>query len=324
MRTIIGAERQVASCRNRTGQTARIREFFATCTSIFFLTCGQALAQEVIGETERLDSDRPEAWATNYFTSVSLLSGLSVPHSREPGSVEVGIELGSVPKLNQEQRRVGFNGIKEENLNQADLFGRPRITIGLPGRTALTLSYVPPIRIFGLKPNLFAFALERPLYEADPWTVGVRLYGQVGNVKGPFTCSGDVARFSPGSAENPYGCEEKSADRATQRFAGLELSGAYRIERLRGLTPYVTVAGNFLDTKVQVRARTFGILDRSRLVSDTWTFSAGAGVVYPLARGLTLSAGMFYSPLSVIRPPATSRQNDALLNVRALLAYRLL
>ncbi|MEK6596483.1 MAG: hypothetical protein AABZ18_08210, partial [Pseudomonadota bacterium] len=137
------------------------------------LSSGQALAQVVINETEFLHSDRPEAWAMNYFTSATLLSGFSAPRSRALGSVEVGAELDWVPQLSSEQRRVGFNGTKEEDLNKAPIFGRPRITLGLPGRFALTLSYVPPIRIFGFKPNLFAFALERPLYERDALTIGM-------------------------------------------------------------------------------------------------------------------------------------------------------
>ena len=287
------------------------------------LSSGQALAQVVINETEFLHSDRPEAWAMNYFTSATLLSGLSVPRSRALGSIEVGAELDWVPQLNSAQRQVGFNGTKEEDLNKAPIFGRPRITFGLPGRFALTLSYVPPIRIFGIKPNLFAFALERPLYERDAWTIGMRLYGQIGNVEGAFTCPGEVARFPPGSSENFYGCEKKSADKSIQRYAGLELSGAYRIEQLGGLTPYIAVAGNFLDAQVHVNAQTFGILDRTHLEAKTWTFSASAGVAYPLADKLMLSVGMFYSPLWVTRPPATSSQNDAFINVRALLTYQL-
>lgn len=290
---------------------------------LFTLACNQVLAQIVISDTEFLDSDRPEAWAMNYFTSVTLLSGLSVPHSRAVGSIELGAELDWVPQLSRAQRQVGFNGVKEEDLNKAPIFGRPRFTFGLPGRFALTLSYVPPIRIFGVKPNLLAFALERPLYERDRWIIGLRLYGQVGHVEGAFTCSGDVVEFSPGSAENLFGCEQKSADKARQRYAGIELSGAYRIEQLRGLTPYIAIAGNFLDTQVRVNAQTFGVLNRNRIQAETWTFSASAGVIYPLTNKIKLSVGMFYSPLGVIRPPATSSQNDPLINVRALLTYQL-
>lgn len=287
------------------------------------LSSGQTLAQVIINETEHLHSDRPEAWAMNYFTSATLLSGFGAPRSRTFGSVEGGVELDWIPQLSSAQRQVGFNGTKEEDLNKAPIFGRPRITFGLPGRFALTLSYVPPISIFGIKPNLFAFALERPLYERDSWTIGMRLYGQIGNVEGAFTCPGDVAKFPPGSAENIYGCERKSADKSMQRYAGFELSGAYRIEQLRGLTPYIAVGGNFLDAQVHVNAQTFGILDRTHLEAKTWTFTASAGVTYPLANKLMLSVGMLYSPLWVTRPPATSSENDAFINVRALLTYQL-
>ena len=294
----------------------------ASCVFVVALY-SEALAQNVVKTTENLDSDRPEAWALNYFTSVSLLAGLGTPHSREPGSIEGGVELDWIPHLSKAMRRVGFNGLKEEDLNQAPIFARPRLTVGLPWRFALTLSYLPPIRIFGVEPNLFAFALERPIYERNPWTFGWRAYGQIGAIAGAFTCPKDVAKFAPGSPQNPFGCEKKSSDTATLRYGGLELSGAYRIAQAGGLTPYLAVAGNFLDTRFQVDARTFGLHDRSRREAGTWTFSASAGVTYPFTERLSLSVGLFYSPLWVTRPPATSSQNDPLFNARAMLTYRL-
>jgi hypothetical protein len=186
----------------------------------------------------------------------------------------------------------------------------------------LTLSYLPPIRIFGVKPHLFAFALERPLYERSPWTFGVRLYGQIGTIEGAFTCPKDVAKFPIGSPQNPFGCNKKSDDEVTQQYGGVEFSGSYRIERLRGLTPYIAVAGNFLDNKMQVRATTFGSRDRTRLLAQTWTFSATAGAVYPLTERIFLNLSLFYTPLWVKRPPDTDTQNDPLFNVRAGISYR--
>lgn len=284
---------------------------------------GVVLLTHGVGHTaEQLDSDRPEAWAMNYFTSVSLLTGLGTPHHREFGSVEVGVELDWLPRLSKSQKRVGFNGAKEEDLNKAPIFARPRLTVGLPWSVGLTLSYLPPIRIFGVKPHLLALALERPLYERHPWTFGARLYGQIGQVEGAFTCPKEAAAFPPGSSRNLFGCERKSADTTNQHSGGLELSGSYRIEAAGGLTPYLAVAGNFLDTKFQVKTRTFGARDRRRLVANTWTFAASAGVVYPLSERWSLSLGLFYTPLWVTRPPATESENDALFNARAQLSYR--
>jgi hypothetical protein len=258
----------------------------------------------------------------NYFTSVSLLSGFGAPTSRTFGSVALGFELDWLPQLGKSERRVGFRGAKEEDLNKAPIFARPRFTIGLPWNIGLTLSYIPPIRIFGVIPHLFAAGLERPFYERHPWTLGVRIYGQVGQIEGAFTCPSHAASAPPGSPKNLYGCERKSRDTASQHYGGVELSGAYRIEALNGLTPYLTIAGNFLDTKFQVKARTFGFSDRRRLKSDTLTFSASGGVVYPLDDHWSLSLGLFYTPLWVKRPPDNDRENDALFNARALLTYR--
>lgn len=94
---------------------------------------GQTLAQDVINETEFLHSNRPEAWAMNYVTSITLLSGLSVPRSRALGSIEGGVELDWIPQLSSAQRQIGFNGIKEEDLNKAPIFGRPASLSGFRG-----------------------------------------------------------------------------------------------------------------------------------------------------------------------------------------------
>lgn len=303
----------------KTCQWLMVVSFSLVCSWVF---SGIALAQEVVRSTEHLDVDRPEAWAMSYFSSVSLLAGLGTPHSRDPGSLELGFEADWIPQLSKSMKRVGFNGIKEEDLNKAPIFMRPRLTLGLPWKFALTLSYLPPIEVFGVEPNLFAFALERPLYERAPWTLGVRAYGQIGEIRGAFTCPSDVAQFPSGSPENPFGCEKTSNDIVTQRYGGLEFSGSYRINRLHGLTPYIAVAGNFLDHKFQVRARTFGFADRRRLLADAWTFSASMGATYPLTEQLSVSVGLFYSPLWVTRPPETSSQNDPLFNVRSMITYR--
>jgi hypothetical protein len=290
----------------------------------FWALCSVTLSQNLAHAfTESLDSDRPEAWAMNYYTSVTLFTGFGTPHSREFGSIELGGELDWLPQQGIAERRVGFNGTKLDDLNKAPIFARPHLTLGLPWNFALSLSYLPPIRIFGVEPHLFAFAIERPIYERRPWTFGVRAHGQIGTIDGAYTCSKDNTKFPAGSPQNPLGCELESNDTVTQNYGGLELSGSYRIERLRGLTPYLTVGGNFLSTKFQTRASYNGIRDRARMVADTWTFSATAGITYPLSDRLSLSIGLFYSPLWVVRPPGTSSQNDPLFNVRSQINFLL-
>ncbi|HSO24479.1 MAG TPA: hypothetical protein VLT81_16370, partial [Chondromyces sp.] len=69
-------------------------------------------AAQVIDDVEELAWDRPEAWAMKYFNSVSLLTGLGPPRTREPWSIELGLEAGLIPHLDEDQRRIGFGGAK--------------------------------------------------------------------------------------------------------------------------------------------------------------------------------------------------------------------
>jgi hypothetical protein len=276
-----------------------------------------------VAETERLDSDAPEAWAMFWFTSASIFSGLGTPREREPWSAEIGIELGNIPYLSTTERTVGFDGTKTENLNNSPIFARPVLTVGLPWRTSLSVAYVPPIRVWSVKPHLVALALERPIYEYGPWKIGARLHGQVGKTEGPFTCPGYVLDEEPGSPGNIYGCEEKSDDRAIQNYVGLETSGSWRLDSLGGLTPYLTLGANYLDTEFHTRALTYGFQDRTKQGADTWTFSLGTGVGYPLTEDAWVSIGLFYSPLWVVRPPRTGEEHEPLFNFRASLSYRL-
>ena len=93
--------------------------------------------------------------------------------------------------------------------------------------------------------------------------------------------------------------------------------------RLRGLTPYLTLGANWLDTKFHVHNQTFGAPDRTRLSADTWTMSVGAGLGYPLTDRLWLTLGAFYTPLWVTRPPDTSEEVDGLFNVRSAISFQL-
>jgi hypothetical protein len=85
-------------------------------------------------QVDELDWDRPEAWAMKYFNSVSILTGLGPPRARETWSFEIGLELDTIPRLDEDQRRVGFGGLKVEDLNRLPVFFRPRLTIGLPAK----------------------------------------------------------------------------------------------------------------------------------------------------------------------------------------------
>jgi len=314
--------RSRSSRRSGVGTARLLRPAIAALT-LWGLVLHSISPTSAAADTEHVSSDSPEAWAMFYFTSVTVFSGLGTPRAREPWSVDFALELGNIPHLDTEERRVGFHGTKVENLNNSPILARPILTFGLPWSTSLSLAYIPPIRVLGVKPNLFAMAIERPIYERGPWSFGARLHGQLGKSKGAFTCPGYAARYEPGSDGNPYGCEGKSRDRVIQNYVGLELSGSYRIESLDDLTPYLTLGANYLDTEFHVRARTFGSDDYSKIAAEIWTFSLGTGLGYAFTDNTWVSLGVFYTPLTVDREPPASEQHESLVNVRAQVAYQL-
>lgn len=280
-------------------------------------------AQTVIDVTETVDFDRPEAWAMKYFASATLLTTVAPPRSLTPGSVELGLELGWIPHLSEEERRVGFNGTKVEDLNRSPVLPRPRVTVGLPWRVALDLSWVPPVEIDGATSNLVAVGLERLLYDGERFLVGARLAGQIGEVEGDFTCPEAEASFSPGGPDNPFGCQEASSDTVHLDSLTAALNAGYRLGGLGDTTLVLGARATYMDLEFQVDALTFDIRDRTRLVTDGWTWSVTGGANWTLSGRTGLAVQAYYTPLDVARDPSRPDdvENDGLLNLRALLRW---
>ena len=306
---------------------------FACVVGVASVSVNNAMAQSEVGnggtvnagnQNEHVSFDRPEAWALKYFASTTLLSGLQPEQSfngRRIGSVTVGLEMGWLPTLDPGQTKVGFNGTEPEDLNKTPVFSRLVVRVGLPGKFSVVVAAPPPFRVFGLTPHLLAFGLERPILQREGWTLRWRGYGQIGSVKGAFTCPSTVLAFRPGSPNNPTQCVGESADVASLRYAGSEVQFAYRLPNMPKLVPHLAAGGNFIDGALHVDAPLQGGLDRTRLWTHGGTFSGSAGVSYSLTKKVAITADAFYTPLWVRRSPTSPRTNDGLFNVRALLSY---
>jgi len=288
-------------------------------------TTGSGTSGEtVFRSNNHISFERPEAWGLKYFASASLMSGLPAPALTEDahfGSISVGMEMDWLPQLSTSQQIIGFNGTTPEGLNNAPIFARPWVRIGLPGKFTAVVAAPPPFELFGVRAHLLALGLERPLLERTHWTLAWRGYGQVGSVKGAFTCPNSVLAFAPGSAGNPTNCVAQSSDSALLRYVGSELELSYRIPRNPKIIPHVAAGGNFLDTAFQTHAQVSTGLDETRLWTRGGTFSGTGGVTYLVTKRAAITVDAFYSPLWVKRDATASRTNDGLFNVRAMLSY---
>ena len=306
---------------------ARFLATAAACVGLLAAFVPAAEAQDHVhdhaeGPAEHLAFDRPESWVLAHFASATLLSGLEGPRAVRAGEVTIGFELAWLPPLDAAQRRVGFNGIKEEDLNKAPFLPRPRVSVGLPWKVTATVAATPPIRLFGVKAALVAVGLERPMIETPRWTVGLRGYGQLGWVRSDFTCPSSVVAFEPGSAGNEYGCQAPSSDTASLRYAGGEASLAYTPASSR-VSPHLAIGVTRMDVGFEVDALTFGLSDHAHHVSRGTTVSGSGGISLRLTTRAALSIDVFYSPLSVRRTAGAPVTTDGFLNARALVTYRL-
>jgi hypothetical protein len=268
--------------------------------------------------------DRPEAWALKRFTAATVPSGIEPPASpelRHIGAVSLGLEVDWLPTLDAGQQRVGFDGIAPEDLNKAPVLIRPVVGVQLPWKFK-ALAFAPiPISTFGIKSRLFAFGVERPLIERRAWTVSWQGSGQVGSVKGSFTCPQSSLAFPPGSPGNPTNCVGTSEDIATLHYAGMAFQVAHPLARMPRVIPHVSVGGYFVDAAFQSHSPvTFGLAQLRQ-----WTrggiLSTTGGVSYMFDKRIAFTVDVFYSPLGVSRSPGGPQTNDGLFNVRSLLSY---
>lgn len=280
-----------------------------------------ALAQGAVPTTP-LSFDRPESWALKYFASATLLAGLEPPRKRPPWSVSFGAEVEWIPPVSDGNRYVGLEGTKQEDLNKAPVYLRPRFVIGLPDDFSLIVAFDPPIRAFGIKPKLLSVAVERPVYESEPWSVGLRVYGQVGTVTGAYTCPASVLAYPPGSPGNIYGCDAESTDVATLRYLGTEVSVAHEGLGRWKLSPHLSIGVNYMNLEMDTAAPTFGFIDAMRYTTHGFTVSGDIGVSHRFGDRLDLSVDSLYTPLWITRP-TTGRYMVPFYNVRALFTYRI-
>lgn len=280
---------------------------------------GEAGAQAVVRTDEHLDPDRPEAWAMNYFAATSLLTSFGETAAPAPGRWGVALDLGHIPRLGGTQQRVGFNGLKSEDLNKSPVFGRLRLRLGLPANWVAELGYTPPLSIDGVRSlDLVAVALGRRIIERGGYALSGRVLGQHGGAQGDITCPGELAGI-PDMERNPYGCQAASRDRVKLHYYGVDLTSAWR----RGDWQWHADLGLArTELEVQVDALTYNVRDRSRLVvRDVLPFLA-VGARRDIGSRWTVGVEVLHVPLTVKRNPGLPSENDPLTSLRLQLGYR--
>lgn len=150
--------------------------------------------QQAGGQACKVNTGSNEGKLLAFYTAPIVFSMATTPQEMRPGSIRIGAEGEYIPRPDPaiEQTGACFTQ-KSEKTSLSPVFGRPRITIGVPFGFALEAAYLPPVTIARAKPNLFSFAVSRAQHLAvgpasSGTTLMLRVHGTFGNVKGAITC----------------------------------------------------------------------------------------------------------------------------------------
>ena len=260
--------------------------------------------------SEEVSFSSPEGWGMSYMSAASLNLSDSFPASLDLGELVITGEISTIPKLNREQQKIGFGGLKYEDLNKSPLFGRGKLKIGFYWDSVLELSYTPPLEIKGAKPNnLWGIALAKPIISNDSVNLGIRYYRLSGNAVADVTCSENTVNQPLYTAGNPSGCISVSKDRIDLGHQGFEilLASNYINEKFK---PYISLASTKIDSSVKIDAQ----LELSREIAFVQTSGTintlNFGLNYKISDNWQFNLGTSYTPLDVNRPTPAGGDDD--------------
>jgi hypothetical protein len=120
-------------------------------------------------------------------------SPLGAPAAVSRPAIRLGLEGATVPSADSATRTATIcrPGKGPEQTDFLFAIPRPRLDVLLPAGLGLEVSWIPPLRVAGVRANLFGLALggRVPL---GRFTLGVRAHATVGLIRAPITCNTDA------------------------------------------------------------------------------------------------------------------------------------
>ncbi len=224
---------------------------------------------------------------------------LAAPAPVRAGSLRLMLEGSYLPTLDAATRTptICRPGKGPEHTDLLFAFPRPRVAVGLPGGLLLEGSWIPPVRLNGVKANLAALALGRSFQLGrGSMTGGLRIHATFGLVLAPITCD-ESGLADPGSE-----CYQgtRSDDRYHPTSYGAEASLGWRLAGGR-VRPYLGGGLNFLRPRFQVEfVNRFGALDDTRVELNLTRGVAFGGVTWEAARGFGLAGEVYTAPADAV------------------------
>ena len=259
-----------------------------------------ALVGPLAGQTVCMPpANSNEAKVLANFAVPLAFGPLAAPMETRAGSVRFTLEGSYLPTLDAATRTptICRPGKGPENTDLLFAVPRPRVAVGLPGGLLLEASWIPPVRLNGVKADVGAVALGRAFAVGHgPMTVGVRAHATFGLVEAPITC--DDAELSDPTSECYQGT--RSNDRYHPTTFGAEASLGWALAGGR-VHPYVGGGVNFLRPRFQVDfTNRFGSTDSTRVEVNLTRGVVFGGLMWEAAHGLGVTGEIYAAPADAV------------------------
>jgi hypothetical protein len=248
-------------------------------------------AQRLIAQVCRPPATSNEAKTLAIF-AVPLAFGPALAPEAQP-HFQVGLEGAYLPKVAR-ATATPTNcqpGKGPENTDLLVAIPRPRVELPLPLGLALEASWVPPVRVAGVKANLFGVSLAKSV-ELGRLTGSLRAHGTFGSIYGPITC----ARSELANPESECFNGTVSDDRLSPNIIGVDAALAQTIMSGR-LRPYIGGGYNRLEPRFRVNfTNQFGTVDRTRVEVNLDRLVLFGGATWQVNDSYTATGEVYSAP----------------------------
>ncbi len=210
-----------------------------------------------------------------------------------PG-LRVGLEAASLPNIEGATATptICRPGKGPENTDLLFALPRPRITAPLPLGLALQASWVPPVRVRGVKANLFGLSVGKSFGHFEGTVIALRVHATFGSVRAPITCADD-ALADP--ASECFG-GQRSDDQLRPNILGADATIGWSVAQGR-FRPYAGTGYNRLRPRFQVNfTNQFGELDDRRVEVNLDRLVVFGGATWAATPRLGVSGELYAAP----------------------------
>lgn len=217
------------------------------------------------------------------------------PRVVAPGQVSVGLEATYLPPIDEEIRTptICRPGKGPEHTDLLFAVPRPRVTIGLPAGFVLEGSWIPPVRLNGVKADLVGVGLQRSFAIPNRPAVAIlRLHATAGLIRAPITC--EEAALRDPTSECFQGT--LSDDHYHPNTFGAEGALSWSVARGR-LRPFVGAGVNLLHPRFQVNfTNQFGSTDNRKIEVDLTRGALFGGATWNPTDRFAVSGELYGAP----------------------------